>query len=199
MTREQLIQDYIELISKDGFHREDENYYIKNVGSKFQQVFYNNPDQNYIKLIIPDYMEGREIDLVAKVDYSTFRNFENGEHSKQYIGNLINTRRRELIKEIICVNAIEDIQTIVEDLGYDCDNIFYDYPYKKGYGFSYLEYPSGTRYEYKHIAQTDYITVIEESDQQIKTIILNSVEIQKLKKDNLVDSIKEILNNKNVT
>lgn len=196
MQIEQLIQDYIYLIFKDGFFIEDENYYIKNIGSKYQQVFYNNPSQKYIKLIIPAYIEGREIDLVAKVDYGTLHHYKSGETLKKKIDNLIDIKKDELIKEIICIDAIEHIQKIIEGVGYNCVNIFYDYPYKKGYGFSYVEYPSEIKYEYKHIAQTDYITIIAESDRQIKNTILNYSEIQKLEKDNLVDTIKEKLNTK---
>lgn len=196
MNEEVLIQNYIKLICDDGFFREDENYYIKNIGSRYQQVFYDRQDQKYIKLIVPDNIEGREIYLKAKVDYCTLKNFQTGENLKIYIDNLLSARRDEYTKEIICVNIMKDIQILLEEAGYDCTHIIYDYPYKKGYGFEYEDYPSGSRYEYEHIAQTDYIRVIERNDELLRTAILNYLEIQKLDRNNLVDSIKEKLNTK---
>lgn len=196
MKEEALIQFYIQQLCEDGFFKEDENYYIKNIGSRSQQVFYDAPDRKFIRLIVPDYIEGREIDLAAKVDYITLKNFETGEDLKEYIDNFLSAQKDEYTKEIICVNAMEDIQIFLQELGYNCTKIIYDYPYKKGYGFEYEEYPSGTKYEYRHIAQTDFISIIEKNEMLFKTTILNYLEIQNLNKNDLVDSIKERLNSK---
>jgi hypothetical protein len=195
MDSKSLIKDYIELISKEGFINEDEDFYFKNIGSTNQEIFYDAQTQSCLKYIKMDYIEGRNIDLIANVHYSTLGNYETAESLRIYIDNLLKIKKQELTKEIICVNTIIDIKYLIEQEDYQCDNIFYDYPYTKGFGFSYVEHPSNIEYRYKHIEQTNFITVYESNDKKIKSIVLTSEEILELDKENIIANIKERLKN----
>jgi len=191
-----LIEEYIDLISKEGFIDEDSNIYFKNIGTQTQEVFYDAPDQECIKQIKSDYIEGRSVNLVAKVHYSTFKNFDKAELLGNYIQKIIENRKIELTKELICIDAIQNLKYLIEKQGYNCQDIIYNFPYHKAYSFSYMEYPSDNEYNFKHIEQTDFITVSEKSNDKIKKIIINSDEIIRFNEDNILEYITKKLNDK---
>ncbi|XJR89968.1 hypothetical protein ACH34E_04010 [Elizabethkingia anophelis] len=198
METKTLIENYIQLISKEGFINEDANIYFKNIGSQFQETFYNAPDQQYIKQIKSDYIEGRSVNLIAAINYSTLKYFQNAEELSNRIHEMIENRKIELTKEIICIDAFGNLKDLIEEQGYNCQNIIYDLPYLKGHGhaFSYIEYPSEKEYNFKHIIQTDFITISEKSTDKVKTIIIKSDEIIKLNVDNIIDYITKKLSDK---
>ncbi|MCL1670348.1 hypothetical protein [Elizabethkingia ursingii] len=191
-----LIENYINLISKEGFINEDENIYFKNIGTQFQETFYDTPDQQYIKQIKSDYIEGRSVNLIATISYSTLKYFEKVEELSNYIHKMIENIKIELTKEIICIDAFENLKYLIEEQGYNCQNIVYDLPYLKGHGFSYIEHPSENEYNFKHIIQTDFITISEKSTDKVKTITIKSDEIINLNDDNIIDYITKKLSNK---
>ena len=191
MDNKSLIENYIQLISTEGFINEDEKFYFKNIGSTNQEIFYDTTAQSCIKHIKVDNIDGRSVDLIANIHYSTLKNYATAEDLKHYIDDLIEMQKQELTKEIICFNIIEDIKNLIEEEGYQCDNIFYDYPYNKGYGFVYVEHPSNYEYRFKHIEHTDFITIYELNEDKIKKIILNYEEILELDKENITTYIKE--------
>ncbi|HFK5552842.1 TPA: hypothetical protein ACGZ9Q_000883 [Elizabethkingia anophelis] len=196
METKTLIENYIQLISKEGFINEDANIYFKNIGSQFQETFYNAPDQQYIKQIKSDYIEGRSVNLIAAINYSTLKYFQNAEELSNRIHEMIENRKIELTKEIICIDAFGNLKDLIEEQGYNCQNIIYDLPYLKGHAFSYIEYPSEKEYNFKHIIQTDFITISEKSTDKVKTITIKSDEIIKLNVDNIIDYITKKLSDK---
>ncbi|AZA61189.1 hypothetical protein [Chryseobacterium indoltheticum] len=197
METKTLIENYIKLISKEGFTNEDSNIYFKNIGTQIQEVFYDAPDQRCIKQIKSDNIEGRSVNLFAIVNYSTFKHFEKAEVLSNYIQEMIENRKIELTKEIVCIDAIETLKYLIEKQGYNCQDIIYDFPYNRGYSFSYIEYPSENEYNFKHIEQTDFITVSEKSTDKTKKIIIKSDEFIKLNEDNILEYITKKLNDKN--
>jgi len=191
-----LIEEYIHLISKEGFIGEDSNIYFKNIGTQIQEVFYDVPDQKCIKQIKSDYIEGRSVNLVAKISYNTFKNFEKAELLGNYIQKILENRKIELTKELICINAIQNLKYLIEKQGYNCQDIIYNFPSNKGYSFSYIEYPSDNEYDFKHIEQTDFIAVSEKSNDKTKKIIIKSDEIIKLNENNILEYVTKKLNDK---
>lgn len=196
METKTLIEDYIDLISNEGFINEGSNIYFRNIGTQIQEVFYDVPDQKYIKQIKSDYIEGRGVNLVAKVHYSTFKNFDKAELLGNYIQEIIQSRKIELTKELICIDAIQNLKYLIEKKGYNCQDIIYDFPDHKAYSFSYSEHPSDNEYNFKHIEQTDFITVSEKSNDKIKKIFVKSDEIIRFNEDNILEYITKKLNDK---
>ena len=193
MENELLIENYIQLLSVEGFINEGANVFFKNIGAQNQEVFYNYQDQKFIKQIKVDYIEGRSVNLIAEVHYNTLRNYENAENLKIYIDYLIESRKNVFSKEIICMDTMENLKSELEYEGYQTEDVYYDFPHYTGQSFSFFDFPSKQKFEFKHIGGTDFITIIRTSDEILKKIILKSDDLKELTDENILSYIKQKL------
>lgn len=197
MEKGLLIKNYIQLISEDGFINEDSNIFFKNIGTHIQEVFYDCPNERCIKQIKFDYIEGNNVTLKAEINYSSLQNFQNAEVLKNYIDDLIKTRKSVFTKELICMDAIEKLKHLIESHGYKTEDVYYNFPNKRGQSFSFIEFPSDVKFSFQHIEQTDFITITETVAEISKKIIFKSDEMTKLNDENIFDVVKQKLIDKN--